>query len=130
MSLPESLLGGMPNLGQRGYGNLADYLLTERRRDRHDPYADAYRDVGIANAVVNLMGVILNSAQAAQQPVMSGRYETQKVVVREAHYEQEQVWIPPLYDSYTGRQLGGGYYETRTQLVPEVAEYRQVLIPE
>ncbi len=48
-----SLLNSMNNKhGHGGYGNW----------DRHDDYWDAYRDVGIANAVVDLIGILVNAS--------------------------------------------------------------------
>jgi len=56
--------------------------------------------------------------QAAQTSIArpAGAYVREKVVVQPSHYESAQVWIPEIYDP-------------RTQLVPEVAEYRDVWTP-
>ena len=51
-------------------------------------------------------------------------------MLKEAHYETYQVWIPEIYDSRTGAKIGGGFHETRTRLVPEVYGYREVWVQE
>ncbi len=132
----DALRDGRYGNGYRGH-DLGDYLrdrYDDRHGYRHDggDYADAYRDVGIANAVVSLVGILANTATqqqpryAAPQPV--ARYETHKVLVKEGHYVQEKVWVPEIFDPRTGRQSGGGYYETRSRFVPPVYEERTVLI--
>lgn len=96
--------------------------------------ARAYRDVGLAHAAVGLVGILVSAAQqadymaAAPAPAPAGYYERQAVVVQPRRYEQYQEWIPELYDPYTGQKLGGGYYETRTRVVPEVIQYRDVRV--
>lgn len=102
----------------------------------YDPYdgrygdgmAKAYRDVGIANAVVGLVGVIVQGAQNNAACQAQGHWARERVLVAPARYETRQVWIPAAFDPYTGRQLGGGYYETRTEYVPAMYEERQVLL--
>ena len=95
-----------------------------------DSMARAYRDVGIANALVGLVGVLATASQqqgyACAPASPQGYWQRQAVVVEPQRYEQYQEWIPELYDSRTGQKIGGGYYEVRTQLVPEVVEYRAV----
>ncbi len=144
---------GTPRLGSssgaKGFGRLAEGLISEIA-SRHgggsgygdfggfggyshrDQYAKAYRDVGIANAVVNLIGIIATTHQQQRQTVApprpSGHYEQQRVVLKEAHYETYQAWVPEIYDSRTGRKIGGGYHESRTRLVPEVYGYRDVWV--
>ena len=108
----------------------------------HDDFADAYRDVGIATAAVGLVGILTNAAMAADYrcaapapvpvavaaPAPAGYWARQAVVVQPERYEQYQEWIPELYDLRTGQKIGGGYYESRTRLVPQVVEHRDVWV--
>jgi hypothetical protein len=108
-----------------------------------DPYAKAYRDAAIANAVVSALGILATTSQQMQYqrqqqylpqqqyapaPQPAQRIEHVKTLVSPARYEQYQEWIPPLYDSRTGAQIGGGFNETRTRLMPEVYEYRDIVV--
>lgn len=93
-----------------------------------DPMAGAYRDVGIANAVVNLLGIALTNGQNRVYVQPAGHYERQQVLVSPAHYETYQVWIPEVYDPNTGLRTGG-YYETRTRIAPDAYGYRDVWVP-
>ena len=100
------------------------------RHSGHDAVAHAIRDVGMANAFVNLAGIAVSATRPpvyCAQPC--GHYVRERIVVRPAHYETYQVWIPEVYDPYTGEKAGG-YYETRTQWIPETYQYRDVWIPE
>lgn len=103
-------------------------------RHGHNDFADAYRDVGIATAAVGLVGILTNAALAADYraavpaPAPAGYWARQAVVVQPERYEQYQEWIPEIYDSRTGQKIGGGYHETRTRLVPQVLEYRNVWV--
>lgn len=128
----QSLIGGGYGNGYgyggygHGYGGYGGY--------GYDDYGmpQAYRDVGIANAVVGLVGVAAQAAQNSQyyrygQP--AAQYYNQRVLVSPAHYETKQVWIPETFDPQTGAKTGGGFYETRTELVPEVYEDRMVPAP-
>ncbi len=84
-----------------------------------DGYSRAIRDVGLANAAVNLIGIAATAgAYAYPAPVA-----VQPVVVQPSHYETYQVWVPEVYDPATGARIGGGYYETRTRLVPGTRPY-------
>ena len=58
----------------------------------------------------------------------AGYWARQAVVVQPERYEQYQEWIPEIYDARTGQKTGGGYYETRTRLSPQVVEYRNVWV--
>ncbi len=111
-------LGGYGNSPWQGYGH----------GRREDEMAKAYRDVGIMNAVVALVGIAAvvsqNSAQAQAVAVPAPAVE--RVVVSPARYETVQVWVPPLYDQRTGAQIGGGYHESRSQYVPET--YQEVAV--
>jgi len=94
-----------------------------------DSYARAYRDVGIANAVAGVVSTIATQGQRTYVPVQTaGQYVRQRVVLQPAHYESTRVWIPETFDPNSGQKLGGGFYEARTQLVPETVEYRDVLV--
>jgi hypothetical protein len=122
--------GGFGGYGGSGWGG--NYYR------HHDDLADAYRDVGIANAVVGLVGVMAHAATAprytyaAPPPAVvaapAGYWARQAVVVQPERYEQYQEWIPEIYDARTGQKTGGGYYETRTRLSPQVVEYRNVWV--
>jgi hypothetical protein len=114
------LLDALTNGGARGYGS--PFYDNNRHRDYSMP--EAYRDAAIANSLVNLVGILVQSGQQPAAP--AGRYIREKIVIVPEHYETYQVRIPPIYDSRTGQQIGGGYDETRTRLVPEVAEYRDI----
>jgi len=106
--------------------------------------ADAYRDAAIANAVVNLVGIVATAAlqpepravavaAPAPAPVVHaqprGYYRTEQVLVSPGHYEDIRVWIPECRDPYTGR-VSGGYHEVRKRWVAEVYEYRPVWVQE
>ena len=112
---------GRGGYGYGGYG-YSDYDMSK-----------AYRDVGIANAVVGLVGI---AAQAAQNGAYYGgyaqpaqQYYRERVLVSPARYETKQVWVPESFDPRTGAKIGGGFYETRTELIPEVYEERMVPAP-
>jgi hypothetical protein len=116
--------GNYLNGGYGGYGHGYGY----------DDYGmpQAYRDVGIANAVVGLAGVAAQAAQNSQcyrYGLPAAQYYNQRVLVSPAHYETSQVWVPESFDPRTGVKIGGGFYENRTQLVPEVYEDRMVPAP-
>lgn len=128
----------------RGYGQRYD-----RYSGHGNDYAGAYRDVGIANAVVDLFGnlAVMSMqngpryavpvgaypaapvAAYAPAPVAypSGHYETERVLVNPGHYEEIKVWIPEGIDPQTGARTGG-YYEARQRWIPEVYEYRPVWV--
>lgn len=128
----------------QGFGNIPHYGYGDRHRYENE-MADAYRDAAIANAVVGLVGVLVSAAQQPQYATVTaapasmapapvavtpppGRWERQVVVVEPAHYETFQEWIPEIFDSRTGQRIGGGYYESRSRLVPETFQYRDVWV--
>ena len=118
-------LGSLMNRG--GYGDYGDYGGHGGWNDYENEMADAYRDVGIANAVVGLVGIAAQVAvQSRQYAAPAQQYQSERVLVAPARYETTQVWIPESYDPRTGVKLGGGFYETRTQYVPEAYEERLV----
>ena len=128
-----SLLGkGLMNGGYGDYrGGWGDY------HHREDEMAKAYREVGIANAVVALVGVLAQTSQArayaTAQPAMvqapvENPWVRERVLVSPPRLETTQVWIPEVYDPRTGAKIGGGYHETRTQVIPEVYEEREVRV--
>lgn len=136
------MLGAFGNYAGHGYGHGFGY--GDRHRYENE-MADAYRDAAIANAVVGLVGIMVSAAQqsncttVAATPVSTampvaqaapppGHWERQKVIVQPEHYETYQEWIPELYDSRTGQKIGGGYYETRTRLVPATFQYKDVWV--
>ena len=118
------------------FGNMGGPGYYNNRYDSHyryeqDRMAKAYRDVGMAQALVGLVGIV---ATVAQQPPQyaavpaQGYWQRQAVIVQPQRYEHRQEYIPPLYDSRTGQKIGGDYHESRTVLVPEVVEYRDVWV--
>jgi len=115
-----SLLDALANGGVLGHGS--PYYGNNRHREYSMP--EAYRDAAIASSLVDLVGILVQSGQQPAAP--AGRYIREKIVIVPEHYETYQVRVPPIYDSRTGQQIGGGYDETRTRLVPEVAEYRDI----
>ena len=140
--------------GKSGRYPIAQQLFRNwnRRYNDHDPYdeiADAYRDAAIANAVVNMVGIIANAAmqpRAVAQPAMmstqtpvsvaqpapprgpTGHIERREVVVREGHYQEYQVHVPQYTIESTG-EIVEAHYETRRRWVPPVTEVREVWIP-
>ncbi|MEK7793245.1 MAG: hypothetical protein AAB353_01880 [Candidatus Hydrogenedentota bacterium] len=114
---------------------LLDALRSQQdyayRRDNE--YIKAQRDAVIANAVVNVVGIIADASGRSRQSypahTPSGSFVQERIVLEPAHYETERVWVGPLFDPHTGRQLGGGFYETRTHYVPETYGLRDVWIP-
>jgi hypothetical protein len=147
-------LGNLPNLNHSPFGGnglgqhpLADLLYSQYGRGYGDRYSDpnremakAYRDVGIANAVVGLVGVLAtvaaqeNRAMATPvygvQPVTAptGRIERQQVLVREGRVEEYTVWVPEHTISGTGEKVLG-HYQTRQRTVPPIYETREVWVP-
>ncbi len=141
-------------------GNYGRYGIAEQLfrayhrgydRDPYDDIADAYRDAAIANAVVNMVGIIANAAMqprvvaqpammSTQAPVsvaqpapapppgLTGHVERREVVVREGHYEEYQVFVPEHTIAATG-EVVEAHHETRRRWVPAVTEVREVWIP-
>jgi hypothetical protein len=121
--------------------------------DRHDPceeMADAYRDAAIANAVVNLVGVLVTAsgqrcnppAAAAvsaapqprytvqpQAPAVRGHIEEQRILIREGHYEEYRVQVPEYTVPGTGERVLA-HQETRRRWVEPVYEVREVWVPQ
>lgn len=112
-----------------GYGGYGNNVPAYPYHAEMDSAARAYRDVGLANAMVNLVGIAATAATQNAYARPAGCYVREKVIVQPSHYETVRVWVPEIYDPHTGQKIGGGYYETRTQLAPEVAEYRDVWTP-
>lgn len=169
-SLSRSVNQGYPNYSRQGHsgdffrngnfpGNFGyspgDY------RDGHDrgpdrDYASAYRDVGIASAVANMVGVIVSSqanGPVAYQPAPvvryeqpapivryvqpapvvryvqpAGHYERRQVLVREGYYEEYEVRVPEFVDPRTNEVIGG-HIEIHRRWVPEVYSYQDVWVP-
>jgi len=123
---------GFGSMGNRsGFGGFPGLGMPSMPRFGNDHYSmsKAVRDVGIAHAVVGLVGIMANAAQAERcVAVPAGHWERRAVVVQPERYEQYQEWIPELYDSRTGVKIGGGYYETRSRLVPQVVQYQDVWV--
>jgi len=125
------LLNGWDRYGRSDrHGDRGGYPWEHSRHDRDDAYADAYRDVGIANAIVNLVGVIVSSSQTypAYAPQPAERVVREKVLVREGYREDYQVWVPDHEDAQTG-DLVRGHYETRSRYVPDEYEIREYRTP-
>jgi hypothetical protein len=123
-------LGGNKNNPLGALGNVLGQGRSHRRSSENIQ-AKAYRDAAIANAVVGLVGILVDASARRQPPQpmhVVPQTVTERVLVREGHYEQYQEWIPPVYDRHTGQQNGGGYHETRTRWVPEVWQQRQTVV--
>ncbi len=143
--------GNAGNYRGNGWGNgrfpIAEYFLGEydRRVNYHDPYehlADAYRDAAIANAVVNVAGIVSNAVVQSrqyryQQPGYTaaapagprGHVERQKVLVREGHYEEYTVEVPGHTVEATGERVLP-HTERRQRWVEPVYETREVWVTE
>lgn len=100
--------------------------------------ADAYRDAAIANAVVNVIG-ILATANQPQYPVMAtpapttvvaprGHVERQRVLVQEGRTEEYQVWVPEHVIPETG-EVVVGHHEVRRREIAPVYEEREIWVP-
>lgn len=123
------------NYGDRGgyYGGHHGYYDNDM--------ADAYRDAALANAAVGLVGVLVN-AHVQQQalrtapvavaaPVVvqpTGQYATQRTLVRDGYWQEQQVWVPDQYDPGTGATILG-HYATQRVWVPPVYQETQVYVP-
>ncbi len=90
--------------------------------------AKAYREVGIANAVVGLVGILVQASENNRYQGSQGQWTRERVIISPARYETYQVWVPPIYDPRTGAKVGGGFHENRTHLIPEVYEDREVRV--
>ncbi|HDP33990.1 MAG TPA: hypothetical protein ENN29_02650 [Candidatus Hydrogenedentes bacterium] len=91
------------------------------------------------NAVAGLAGALINAsmnsnhiapapAPAAVSAAPAGRWERQAVVLQPQRREEYKEWIPEAFDPATGRKNGGGYYEIRTRIIPEVVQYHDVWV--
>lgn len=124
------------NRGAPGYGG---YGYNNNYYRRQKGMADAYRDATIANAIVNVVGILATTAAqdqyrsrpVAAAPVVmqqgSPAYEMQKVVVQEGFYQQEQVSVPERQDPATGSVIEA-HQEIHRRWVPPVYELRQVQV--
>ena len=141
---------GLSGLNGRTLGNgnalgglLQQYLYNEYGGGhRYDPYAGekahakAYRDAAIANAVVNVVGILATAQQQRQygacptQTVSAprGHVERQRVLVQEGRTEEYQVWIPQHTIPETG-EVVVGHHETRRRDIAPVYEVREVWVP-
>lgn len=130
---------GIGNGGPLG-GLLEQYLYNEYGGGRNfDPYAGekahakAYRDAAIANAVVNVVGILATSQQqrvhAVKAPVAPrGHVQQQRILVQEGRTEEYRVWIPQYTIPATG-EVVVGHHETRQRELAPVYETREVWIP-
>lgn len=150
--------GRNPGLGQNPFGNgnssgnglgglLGQYLNNGYGYNRHfDPYegekaqAKAYRDAAIANAIVNVVGILATANQPRLQAVCPtqgvaaapaapcGYVERQRILVQEGRTEEYQVWIPEYTIPETG-ELVVGHHETRRREIAPVYQEREVWVP-
>ncbi len=130
---------GIGNGGALG-GLLEQYLYNEYGGGRNfDPYAGekahakAYRDAAIANAVVNVVGILATTQQqkacAVKAPAAPrGHVETQRILVQEGRTEEYRVWVPQYTIPATG-EVVVGHHETRQREIAPVYETREVWIP-
>jgi hypothetical protein len=128
-------------------GLLGPYLFNEYGYGgRFDPFegekahAKAYRDAAIANAIVNVVGILATANQPQIQqvcptttvvtapPAPRGHVERQRILVQEGRTEEYQVWIPEYVIPATG-EVVVGHHETRRRDVPPVYEEREVWVP-
>lgn len=126
---------------------LGQYLNHGYGRGQHyDPHAgekahaEAYRDAAIANAIVNVVGILATANQPRVEPAYPpdavtvapsgprGHVERQRVLVQEARVEEYKVWIPEHRIPETG-EIVEGHHETRRREIPAVYEEREVWIP-
>ncbi|NLN94508.1 MAG: hypothetical protein GX130_14570 [Candidatus Hydrogenedens sp.] len=158
-------LKGLGNLSRSHRDWPSSFYPHSSSYRREDSMARAYRDVGLAHAMVGLVGVMASMSQEPVYPVYApaptavpvavplaaptavpltsvssvpvvspapsgGYWERRPVVVHPQHYEKYEEWIPPITDARTGETRGGGYFETRSRLVPERVEYQDVWVPQ
>lgn len=122
-----ALLGDFLNNGY-GYGRGFDPYAGEKA------HAKAYRDAAIANAVVNVVGILATSHQQQQQvavyadPAPRGHIERQRMLVQEGRTEEYRVWIPEYTIPATG-EVVVGHHETRRREIAPVYEEREVWVP-
>lgn len=128
-----SLLGQYLNNGH-GYGRGFDPYAGEKA------HAEAYRDAAIANAIVNVVGILVTANQPrfeAAYPTAGvavapagprGYVERQRVLVQEGRTEEYQVWIPEHRIPETG-EVVVGHHETRRREIAPVYEEREVWVP-
>jgi hypothetical protein len=115
-----------------------DYRDREYYRDREKEYRDANRDAMIANAVVNVVGIIAaTQAQKYAQPAPvyapapvasapAGHYETRRTVVQDGYYATERVWVPEYRDG--SGAIVEGHYENHRRWVPPVYQETEVWV--
>lgn len=135
---------GYSGLDSGPLGGLLEQYLNNGYGGRHfDPYegekaqADAYRDAAIANAIVNVVGILATASQP-QAPVAlcpppapvapRGYVERQRFLVQEGRTEEYQVWIPEYTIPETG-ELVVGHHETRRRSIAPVYEEREIWVP-
>ena len=100
--------GGLPGMSRGGFGGGFPGLgLPPMPGFHHDNYSmsKAVRDVGIAHAVVGLVGIMANAAQRSAVSCSSGHWERRAVVYSLSAMTIQMV--PELYDSRTGLKIGG-----------------------
>lgn len=133
----------VPRLGAAPLGGLLEeYLYNEFGGRQFDPWAgekahaDAYRDAAIANAIVNVVG-ILATANQPPAPVVAcppapaapqGHIERQRVMLQEGRTEEYQVWVPEYVIPAT-REVVVGHHETRRREIAPFFEEREIWVP-
>lgn len=134
--------GGYSGLNNSDLGGLLEqYLGNGYRGGYHfDPYegekaqAKAYRDAAIANAIVNVVGILATAHQPQAVAVCpapappQGHVERQRVIVQEGRTEEYQVWIPEYTIPETG-EVVVGHNETRRRSIAPVYEDREIWVP-
>lgn len=133
---------GASGIDNGSLGNLlGQYLAGDYGGHRFDPYegdkarADAFRDAAIANAIVNVVGILAASSQpptpvalCPPPPAPRGHIERQNVLIQEGRTEEYQVWIPDYTIAETG-ELVVGHHETRRRSIAPVYEEREIWVP-
>lgn len=120
-------------------GLLEQLLYNEYGGHRFDPYAGekaqakAYRDAAIANAIVNVVGILATAGQPQAPPVVcpappQGHIERQQVLVQEGRTEEYDFWVPEYTIPATG-EVVVGHHETRRRTIAPVYEEREIWVP-
>jgi len=129
-----SLLGQYLNQGGYGFNRGFDPYAGQKAQ------AKAYRDVAIANAVVNVVGILATANQPRIQAACPpggvvaapespcGYVERQRILVQEGRTEEYKVWIPEHTIPETG-EVVEGHHETRRRDIPPVYQEREVWVP-
>ncbi len=108
---------------------LAGILISASQHANDSAAAPVHAYTAVAPAPAPLAGLVAHApAPAPPAAAPSGRWERQAVVLQEERREEQQQWVPETFDPRTGAKTGGGYYEIRTRITPEVVQYHDVWV--